>query len=197
MNAFTLSDALCITITHTQPCIRPWVDFYVHVNVGHSSRRWQLNSRDGPPTAEAHCLCELTDRDQTAERRVGTLRTRSGFWALWKDLSRPFRSDGVSHVLCCSGFFVWIMTSSIFLIYAHTTDTSKAEVVFGLVPWCLWKVHATVLNFSLLTNKGKRGLKQLLWKKQETGEQVWKKNWSGDRERRVGWNELERGVTSV
>lgn len=51
LNTFTLSDALCITITHTQPRMRPWVDFYVHVNVGCSGSRWQPNSRAGPP----HC----------------------------------------------------------------------------------------------------------------------------------------------
>ena len=62
LNTFTLSDALCITITHTQPCIRPWVDFYVHVNVGRSGSRWQLNSWDGPPSLRpAICLSWQTE----------------------------------------------------------------------------------------------------------------------------------------
>lgn len=47
-------------------------------------------------------LCVLTDGDQAGESRVGTLQARSGFRALWKDLSAPFRSDRVSHVLHCS-----------------------------------------------------------------------------------------------
>lgn len=54
------------------------------------------------PLSRGPRLCVLTDGDQAGESRVGTLRTCSGFWALWKDLSAPFRSDRVSHVLHCS-----------------------------------------------------------------------------------------------
>lgn len=70
-------------------------------------------------------LCEQTDRYQTGEKRVGTLWVRSGFWALWKDLSNPFRPEGVSHVLHRSWVFcqpVWIMSSSISPIGVHTQD---------------------------------------------------------------------------
>lgn len=98
LNVSALSDALCIRITHTQPCIRP---FYVHMNAGRGNSRWQLNSRGAPPQPRPR-LCTLTDGDQAGESRVGTLWARSGFQALWKDLSAPFRSDGVSHVLHCS-----------------------------------------------------------------------------------------------
>lgn len=59
LNVSTLSDALCIRITHTQPCIRP---FYVHVNTGRSNSRWQLNSRGAPPEPRpAFCACWQTE----------------------------------------------------------------------------------------------------------------------------------------
>lgn len=54
------------------------------------------------PLSRGPRLCVLTDGDQAGESRVGTLRACSGFRALWKDLSAPFRSDRVSHVLHCS-----------------------------------------------------------------------------------------------
>lgn len=108
----------------TQPCIRPWVDCSVHVNVVHSSSRWQLNSWAGPPSCWGPPFV-WADRRRSEERRMGTLQVCSGFWALWKDLSRPFRSDGS---FPCFFFFcisVWIISPSIFLICAHTTDTFK------------------------------------------------------------------------
>lgn len=83
---------------------------------------------------------------------------------------------------------VWIMSPSIFLICARTTDARKA--VFALGPWCQQKVLTAVLNSSLVTNQGERGSVQLLWKRQETGKQEEKKE-------KWGWNELQRGVTSV
>lgn len=176
--SLTLTDALCITITHTQACIRLRVDFYVLVYAGRSSSRWQLNSWAGPPPrpAEAQCLCTLTDGDQTEERRVGTLRVRSGFLVRWKGLSRPFWCDGVSHVLRRSRFlsrWIWIMSAPIFPICTHTHNW------YTRGRCCVWfrfllpsKLHATVLNLSLVTNQGVGGggsglSEQLLCKRQE------------------------------
>lgn len=103
-----------------------------------------------PPPAESFYLCELTDRDQTEERWVRTLWVRSGFWALSKDLSRPFRSHGVSHVLHCC-WSVWIMNPSIFHICVHTTGTR--------LTFCL--VHPTLLNFSFVIHPGNRGFQSI------------------------------------
>lgn len=168
LNSLTLSDALCITITYTQPCIRPWVDFYVHVNVGHSSNRWQLNSRDGPPLLRPTvCVSWQTE-----------IRLRKDEWepSEYAQVSGrcekicPGHSDLMKFPMFCTAVgFCWsvcIMSLSIFLICAHTTDTRKIYVVLSLGPWCHQKVHATVWNFSLVTNQGKRGSKQLLWKKE-------------------------------
>lgn len=96
-NASTPSDALCIKITHAQPCILSPFMFMWMQDPG--SSRWQLNSRGAPPLCWGPCLAGLTDGDQTGESGVGTLGARSGFWVLWKDLSSPFRADRVSHVL--------------------------------------------------------------------------------------------------
>lgn len=186
LNTFTPSDALCITITHTQPCIRPWVDFYVHVNVGRRSSRWQLNSRDAPPPSWGPLFVradrrrsdrgEMSGNPRSVLRFLGAVKRFVQIIQIW----RSFPCSALQRGLCVS---VWITSPSIFLI--------KADVVFSLGPWCHQKLHATVLNFSVVTNQGKRGPNQLLWKRQETGvekiemgvergewdEMSWKEGW--------------------
>lgn len=126
LKAFTLSDALRIRITHTQPASDSFMFMWM----------WATAAADDSlfPGCAPLCwgphLCELTHRDQTGERRMGTLWVCSGFWALWKDLSSAFRPVGVSHVLQCSWVFVdgfWIISPSIFLICAHTADTHTRQ----------------------------------------------------------------------
>lgn len=162
LNAFTLSDALCITITHTQPCIRPWVDFYVHVNVGRSGSRWQLNSRDGLPPLPLRptvCVSWQTEirlrRDEWEPSKYAQVSGRCEKICPGHSGLTKFPMFCTAAGFCC--VCVLIMNPSIFLICAHTTDTCKADVVFSLGPWCHQKLHATVLNFSLVTYPGKRG----------------------------------------
>lgn len=159
------------------------------------------NTTPPPHLAEVYCLCTLTDGDQTEERRVGTLRVCSGFLVRWKGLCSPFWCDGVSHVLHCSEFlseWSWIMSPPIFLICAHTIDTCKADAVFSLGPCCHQNYMPQCWTFlsSQMGAGGRGGSKQLLCKRQEQVNR-WRKNRSGGRERGVGWNELEREVTSV
>ena len=123
---------------------------------------------------------ETSGNPPSTLRFLGTVKRFVQAIQIW----RSFPCSALQRGICQS---VWIMSPSIFLICAHTTDTPKTDVVFGsaMPP----KLHATGLNFSLVTNQGKRGSIQLLWKRQETGKQKKKEKW--------GWNELERGVTSV
>lgn len=61
---FTLSDTLCITMTYTQPCIRPcrpdvsWLlcPCECRPRPALFSTWWQLNSQAGPPAEEAVCV---------------------------------------------------------------------------------------------------------------------------------------------
>lgn len=118
-------------------------------------------------------LAGLTDGDQTGESGVGTLGARSGFWVLWKDLSSPFRADQVSHVLHYSCFLVWMCSDNETLYLFHLKSFSRLTLCF------IWALDSIVSYtrewwacFSLQTGGGWGGHKQLLVKRQETGEQV-------------------------
>ena len=74
LNVCALSDALCIKITPTQPCIR---FFQAHVNAGCGSRRWQLNSRGAPPPLRPAFVWadrQISDRGETSGNPLSTLR---------------------------------------------------------------------------------------------------------------------------
>lgn len=131
LNAFTLSDVLCITITHTQPCIRPWVDFYVDVNVGRSRSRWQLNSWAGPPLLRlAVCVIWQTEirlwRDEWKPSEYAQVSWHG-------EKICPVHSDLMEFPIFCTaaGF-----CRGIFVICAHTRDTCEADAVFSLGTLC-------------------------------------------------------------
>lgn len=120
LNVSALSDALCIRITHTQPCIRP---FYVHVNAGSGNSRWQLNSQGAPPSAEARVsACWQTEiRPGRAEWEPSERAQVSGHY----EKICLHHSDLIEFPMLYTAASVQITIRSIFLICAHTVETHK------------------------------------------------------------------------
>lgn len=127
-----------------------WVYFYVHVNVGHgplsSAPDDSLIPRSGPLLRWPFVWDDRRRSDQG--EMSGNPASPLRFRAPWKDLSRPFTSDGVSHVLLGSTFYwsVSIMSPHFSLsLRGHTHMRSHTHVGTHI----LWRELACPFVFLL------------------------------------------------